>query len=1188
LTNVQNQIYWQSANGNPGDYLQRQSTGSGMQYFLGLNPATNGCAFQQLSGFNIQQGEQYYIKFRYRNSGNACNTSEGYCPLDRLFVSVSEGASFSPFGTIAVPDDASFTNNPTYNFLPETGNPLLPQREYITDSQLGNITNLDWIEYNSGPLTASFDINSISFYARISQGHLDNGDATLWGGNIFIDDVKLESCCLGDLATLVSSKTSDFINDAETSLPTVKEELASIISISPVNPSGFDGSLENIKVTINANNSGTISVVGNLVIDVGELEIVNSELLFSKCSSISFLNPTMNLRKLIINSSFLHSCESKLWNGILINGANSEALYIDDSRIEDALAAVQARNNPLLLIDDNKFNRNVKHIQMRNCKDQINSVIKNNKFLSNDPANPVLGAIPSFVFSETDCEDEYFLPYITNIGIDLQLVNNLTIDNNNFENSYCGIRCLASSIIAEDNTFHLIRNFVNPTDIDPANNAPVFTVIDDYAGCGIFQNNSFLTSKLSTAGGYLYIDNSTFTNLRYGVRILNSNLSRISKNSTSRTDIKIQNCELNNAAYSLNGDILNTAIAINGLRAAGYGPTAQVFAQNMLIEHNYIDGFSYGIDIKDCQSDLDIRFNNISTIIQSNNWRLRTAISLKDFYPYNYTFTNYSWFPWYPLLEITAYEPYFIDNNTIGNSSLRDILVGRGINSDFSSYGNIVSNTVNMYAINTSQSAFGVVSMNSSSVYIVDNLIRRNNASVPSNQQYANNGILIENSKSNIVCENEIYNFASCLRIVNSSNNLQVKCNLFSGYQYQGVSLKNALFGNQVFDTGAPFDNRWIGTSGKRIRGSLNTQTPYDHKWYYGSSTAYPGQLELHANAPSVTNVYVAPFDQSPYYFQTVNDPSSTSLNCGNTTKCTEHAIPTFFGAKRLGQRDSLFGGIINDFNPELSSDTSSADEYSMIKFAFETYYLDPSWLNIGDPSDTMYQNYFLACLDLPMAKQIIQNSNSLLNTPDSLMIDSLETLYNDNDTLISEALNQWTNNNVNQLISENSRMSLIHKADSVAKQALNIYYNTWQKGKYTLTASDSATLNTFAFDDPSISGDGVYLARMLLDTIVVEVEQQARIGVAEVQENSTNDSLNPLVFPNPTNGTFTIDLNFEPEAEVQVSLMDLTGRIVFNATQVSQIKSYSFDYLASGVYLYRIEYNNIILSQDKLVIQKP
>lgn len=93
----------------------------------------------------------------------------------------------------------------------------------------------------------------------------------------------------------------------------------------------------------------------------------------------------------------------------------------------------------------------------------------------------------------------------------------------------------------------------------------------------------------------------------------------------------------------------------------------------------------------------------------------------------------------------------------------------------------------------------------------------------------------------------------------------------------------------------------------------------------------------------------------------------------------------------------------------------------------------------------------------------------------------------------------------------------------------------------------------------------GVYLAKMLGDTIVVEVEQQARLAEVEIQENGTNDSLNPLVFPNPTNGTFTIDLNFEPETEVQVSLMDLTGRILFKATQESQIKSYSFNYCCAS-----------------------
>jgi len=63
--------------------------------------------------------------------------------------------------------------------------------------------------------------------------------------------------------------------------------------------------------------------------------------------------------------------------------------------------------------------------------------------------------------------------------------------------------------------------------------------------------------------------------------------------------------------------------------------------------------------------------------------------------------------------------------------------------------------------------------------------------------------------------------------------------------------------------------------------------------------------------------------------------------------------------------------------------------------------------------------------------------------------------------------------------------------------------------------------------------------------------------------------------------------LNFDPEEKVSISLIDLTGRIIYNAYQSTKIKSYSFDNLSPGAYLYRIEQNNIVLSQDRLIIQK-
>jgi len=83
------------------------------------------------------------------------------------------------------------------------------------------------------------------------------------------------------------------------------------------------------------------------------------------------------------------------------------------------------------------------------------------------------------------------------------------------------------------------------------------------------------------------------------------------------------------------------------------------------------------------------------------------------------------------------------------------------------------------------------------------------------------------------------------------------------------------------------------------------------------------------------------------------------------------------------------------------------------------------------------------------------------------------------------------------------------------------------------------------------------------------------------------HDSRQPVVYPNPNNRSFTIDLNFDPEEKVSISLIDLTGRIIYNSFQSIKIKSYSFDNRAPGAYLCRIEQNNIILSQDRLIIQK-
>jgi len=137
----------------------------------------------------------------------------------------------------------------------------------------------------------------------------------------------------------------------------------------------------------------------------------------------------------------------------------------------------------------------------------------------------------------------------------------------------------------------------------------------------------------------------------------------------------------------------------------------------------------------------------------------------------------------------------------------------------------------------------------------------------------------------------------------------------------------------------------------------------------------------------------------------------------------------------------------------------------------------------------------------------------------------------------------------------------------------------------HTTSASDSALLNAIAFDDPSISGDGVYFARMLLDTIVIEPESQARLSQILTEEENANSIL-PIVYPNPNDGTFVVDLNFDPESQVLLTLTDITGRTIFKGVQETRTQSYSFESLSAGVYIFKIELNNELLMHGKLIIQ--
>lgn len=72
-------------------------------------------------------------------------------------------------------------------------------------------------------------------------------------------------------------------------------------------------------------------------------------------------------------------------------------------------------------------------------------------------------------------------------------------------------------------------------------------------------------------------------------------------------------------------------------------------------------------------------------------------------------------------------------------------------------------------------------------------------------------------------------------------------------------------------------------------------------------------------------------------------------------------------------------------------------------------------------------------------------------------------------------------------------------------------------------------------------------------------------------------DGVDYTLYPNPSSGVFTIDLGAEPNSDIQISITDVSGRIVYSQTSgVTQFIQLDFSDKAAGTYYITISTNDI------------
>jgi hypothetical protein len=732
---------------------------------------------------------------------------------------------------------------------------------------------------------------------------------------------------------------------------------------------------------------------------------------------------------------------------------------------------------------------------------------------------------------------------------------------------YTGIYSERSNYTSTLNQFHLIYKYFSPTNGLAFNGS-----IHPEVGSGIFYRNS--RTKTKKFGGYLIVSDNKFIDIYRGIRVSNSPL--YSGSVKAKIDISNNNY-FDNSTFSVANDELNDndrkdiAIQVEGVICSGTALhlTPILPYENILIDGCNIVNFAYGIKIRNTAGSLNILSNNINTTNTYPHRYLKEGITISAHSSFSTVYNSSPDFVFYGRMD------YMVDNNCIGTNVITNSNPRIGIWATSSGYGTISNNKV--YSNSTSSNRYGIVSSNSPYVTISNNphLQRVTNVGAEISSLYANTvaGILIENSFKNTVCGNSIFDYSTGLLIKDYSPFLITRCNDFNYNRIRGVGIINANFGDQGTISN-PSDNEWIdfSSSTKRIQGNLNSV--FVHSWYYrnGLSTS------LGLNSNTGTNVRV--LDQNNLY-STFSPLLAQPINLFCSSVCL-NSSNKFGETKSLSTRDSLFSNIIYSIDPDTLSISSDFNNYSRVRSTFLELAYDSSWLHTNDSSDSLYIQFLNKCSKSNIGKQFEIFRRLTSTSIDSMIVDSLETIYYTNDSLLQVAVNKIETYRINDALTSNNSLLIHHEIENTFRKVYEVFGNSWAKGKYELSAEDSSLLNSIAFQSPWTHGEGVYMARMMLDTIYINEEPQIRIG-REVETETIQSYTH--IYPNPSVFDVNIHLADSLAFPVNVLIYDLSGRIIFHKIQTSSLQNYSIADLASGTYIYELNNQTGVIQRGKFVV---
>jgi len=495
-------------------------------------------------------------------------------------------------------------------------------------------------------------------------------------------------------------------------------------------------------------------------------------------------------------------------------------------------------------------------------------------------------------------------------------------------------------------------------------------------------------------------------------------------------------------------------------------------------------------------------------------------------------------------------------------------------------YGNYVYNTnvfdnellISAYPY-TTNSTVGIHWSISQNIGFYGNEIRMTNGL---NQDpvstFGNKGIFLQHTVNSIISHNHIENAYYGLQFSNGNFPSWIHCNVFD-YNGFGVLLMDATIGvydgfyRNIGHINTPSDNEWHNELYPPLRLVGGYNFPNQNiMWYYKSGTSF----EL---------------DASQWYVSinpTLNPNFNSQLTPDSVDLCSQFQplmANNTLSKMTYSQLQSLSASALDSL---LVAEFAHLDSL-LLASPSASHYTLPTDISSYGKVKISYELMSRLPVTFSSASQVVNRIDSIRSFLSNTNIHKLFVL----DTLADSR-------NTNQLIAELGNLIPQNQLETNAVQFYTVYAN-FLNNTLTLSGSDSVVLLQIAHQHPANGGYLVYKARDLLgiyifDSITLPVTPSAsQMKQSLITEYPITQIPEIRIYPNPSRELIYIETSgITGNNPAYVELFSATGiRVKSVHLSNNGITSISTDQLHSGVYYYRVIFNNSRVKTGKLVVQK-